>query len=164
MLLSIIMLGTFTVPVHGNIFDYLPEKPCESMVVGVSSYSTSEGRYKHKWFFCIWYHNYHIDLDLWRSTFIFENVRQLTLITSDATKFASLLTSTSCLAIILENDDSEEVSFLIDFLDSLRVEEKHMFVKMNSVFDDDILSNMTINFDVIIFDTDRQSKGNIIFY
>ena len=105
------------------------------------------------------------NLDLWRSTFIFENVKQLTPITSDMTKFISLLTSTSCLAIILETDDTEEVSFLVDFLDSVRrVEEKHMFVKMNSVFDYDILSNKTINFNVIIFDTDRESKGNTIYY
>lgn len=105
------------------------------------------------------------NLDLWRSTFIFENVRQLTPITSDMTKFISLLTSTSCLAIILETDDTEEVSFLVDFLDSVRrVEEKHMFVKMNSVFDDDILSNKTINFNVIIFDTDSQSEGKKNFH
>ena len=45
MILFIILLGNLMFPVHGNVFDYLPKKPCDSLVVGVSSYASFEGRY-----------------------------------------------------------------------------------------------------------------------
>ena len=36
----VILLGNLMLPVHGNVFDYLPKKPCDFLVVGVSSYSS----------------------------------------------------------------------------------------------------------------------------
>ena len=66
------------------------------------------------------------------------------------TKFGMLMGSTSCLALILETDDTEDVHFLVDFLHSLRMESKYFFLQMNTVIDPDLLINKTINFDVII--------------
>ena len=69
--------------------------------------------------------------------------------------------STSCLAIILETDDGNEVSILIDFLSDLSfIESKSFLLQTTSGFDEDLFSNKTINFDVIISDTDGSFEGN----
>ena len=94
------------------------------------------------------------------STLIFESAKQLTEITSDPMKFASILGSTSCLAMILETDDTGEASFLIDFLHNVRMESKYFFLQVNSVMDPELLSNKTINFDVIISDTQSEGKDH----
>ena len=91
---------------------------------------------------------------------MFESVDQLA---SDMTKLVPLLKSTSCLAIILETGDTEDISLLVDFLADIRVDEKHMLVKMNAALNADILSNKTINFNVMISETDIQSEGKISF-
>ena len=94
---------------------------------------------------------------------MFESVEQLAPIASDMTKLVPLLKSTSCLAIILETGDTEDISLLVDFLADIRVDEKHMLVKMNAALNADILSNKTINFNVMISETDIQSEGKISF-
>ena len=96
------------------------------------------------------------------STLIFESAKQLTAITSDPMKFASILGSTSCLAMILETDDTGEASFLIDFLHNVRMESKYFFLQVNSVMDPDLLSNKTINFDVIISNSQSEGKDHIL--
>ena len=77
-------------------------------------------------------------------------MKQFTKATSDVVNFELILGATSCLAIIVEADHKNEVSFLVDFLSNLRMESKYLLVQMNNVLDANILSNKTINFDVII--------------
>ena len=98
-------------------------------------------------------------IDLGRSTFIFENLEQFSQITS---KFEMLLGSTSCLAMILETDDLEEVSIAVDFLSSQMIESKFFLLQLNTVLDPIILTNKTIHFDIIISDTDPQLEGKNI--
>ena len=101
--------------------------------------------------------------DLGRSSFIFESLNQLNQITSNLTKLETqkLLVSTSCLAMFLETDDMAELSFAMDFLLSprMRMESKHLLVQLNTVLDANIISNKSIDFDVIISDSDRQLEG-----
>ena len=94
---------------------------------------------------------------------MFESVEQLAPIASDMTKLVPLLKSTSCLAIILETGDTEDISLLVDLLANIRVDEKHMLVKMNAALNADLLSNKTINFNVMISETDIQSEGKRSF-
>ena len=94
---------------------------------------------------------------------MFESVEQLAPIASDMTKLVPLLKSTSCLAIILETGNTEDISLLVDFLANIRVDEKHMLVKMNAALNADLLSNKTINFNVMISESDIQSEGKMSF-
>ena len=43
-ILCITLLGIYTFQVNGNIFDYLPEELCDSLVVGFTSNSSLEGK------------------------------------------------------------------------------------------------------------------------
>ena len=153
-------------PASGNLFDYLPKKPCDSLVVGVSSYSSIEGRFEGKGDF----HAYSTNAlklkstELGRSTFIFESMKHVTKMTSDMTKLASLLGSTSCLTVILETDNTEEVSSMLDIIANIRMESKYCLVQMNTVLDANLFLNKTINFDVIISDADRHLEGRNIYH
>ena len=68
--------------------------------------------------------------------------------------------------MILETDYDNEVSTLIDFLSDLSLESKYFLLQTTSEFDEDFLSNKTINFDVIISVTDGslEGKDNSITY
>ena len=94
--------------------------------------------------------------------FQFEGLKQLYQILSHEEKMKPVLPlgPTSCLAMILKSDDMDEVSFLVDLLSTIKVESKHLFVEMNTVFDANLILNKTINFDITISDTDRQFEGN----
>ena len=45
MKLFIILFQISMFPVHGNLFDYLPEQPCDSLVIGRFSFSSFLGKY-----------------------------------------------------------------------------------------------------------------------
>ena len=98
-------------------------------------------------------------IDVGRSNIIFESMKQFTKATSDVVNFELILGATSCLAMIVEADHKNEVSFLVDFLSNLRLESKLILFQMNSALDENLLSNKTVNFDIIISDTDAHLKG-----
>ena len=67
--------------------------------------------------------------------------------------------------MILETDDNNEVSILIDFLSDLSfIESKYFLLQTTSEFDEDLLSNKTINFDVIISEHDGRLEGKAMKY
>ena len=45
MKLFIVLLQISMFPVNGNVFDYLPEQPCDSLVIGMFSFSSFSGKY-----------------------------------------------------------------------------------------------------------------------
>lgn len=143
MIAPIILLTSFIFPATGNLFDSLTEQPCDFVVIGSFSFSTF--------------------VDQGKSSFIFESVKQFIQRASDLNKFELVLSSTSCLAMILETDDDNEVSTLIDFLSDLSfVGSKYFLLQSTSEFDEDLFSNKTINFDVIISEHDGRLEGNDI--
>ena len=107
--------------------------------------------------FHIWSFEYSTT-DLGRSRIMFESMEQFMQITAGTLEL--VLESTSCLAMILETDDENEVSILIDFLSDLRfLESKYFLLQTTSGFDENLLSNKTLSFDVIISDTDMSLEG-----
>ena len=117
------------------------------------------------WFFNFDYDNLNDNHYLERSGIIFENVKQFIQFASDTRSLELVLGSTSCLAMILESDDDNEVSILIDFLSNLSfIDSKYFFLQMTSGLDENLLSNKTINFDVTILETSRNSEGKHNFF
>ena len=82
-----------------------------------------------------------------RSAIIFENVQ---LLKANGIKLESLVASIPCLATIMETDDIEEASELVDFIAGLRVKRTHMLLYTSVVMNAELLTNKTINFNVII--------------
>ena len=67
--------------------------------------------------------------------------------------------------MILESDDDNEVSILIDFLSNLSfIDSKYFLLQMTSGLDENLLLNKTINFDVTILETNRNSEGKDNFF
>ena len=48
MKLFIILFQISMFPVNGNLFDYLPEQPCDSLVIGMFSFSSFLGKYLNR--------------------------------------------------------------------------------------------------------------------
>ena len=84
-----------------------------------------------------------------RSAIIFENIK---LLKENGIKLESLVASIPCLATIIETDDSEEASELVDFIAGLGVKRKHMLIYMPVIMNTELLANKTINFNVIIIE------------
>ena len=70
-----------------------------------------------------------------------------------------MLAHSSCIKMIVETDKSEEGSQMVDMLDSLEVNEKHLLIKMPTVMNTTLLTNKSINFNVYIFQ-EVLNRGN----
>ena len=118
------------------------------------------------WFLNFDYDNVNNNHYLERSGIIFENGKQfIQIAASDTRNLELVLGSTSCLAMILESDDDNEVSILIDFLSNLSfIDSKYFMLQMTSGLDENLLSNKTINFDVTISETNRNLEGKDNFF
>ena len=68
----------------------------------------------------------------------------------DDERLLSIVSSTSCLATVAENDSNEKVSQLIDFISGLNVKEKHLLIQMSSGLESNVLKKKRINFNVVI--------------
>ena len=68
----------------------------------------------------------------------------------DDERLLSIVSSTSCLATVAENDSNEEVSKMIDFISGLNVQEKHLLIQMSSGLESNVLKKKRINFNVVI--------------
>ena len=62
-----------------------------------------------------------------------------------------MLAQSTCLKTIAETDTSEEGSQMVDMVDSLEINEKHLLIIMPTIMNTTLLSNKTINFNVYIF-------------
>ena len=71
-----------------------------------------------------------------------------------------MLAHSSCLKTIVETHKSEEVSQMVDLVDSLKVKEKHLLIKMPMAMNTTLLSNKSINFKVYILFQEISSRGN----
>ena len=65
-------------------------------------------------------------------------------------KLGTLVASTSCLATAMATNNNEEASAMIDFIAGLGIKEKHLLIDMPVVMNTELLSNKSINFDVIM--------------
>ena len=92
-----------------------------------------------------------------RSTIIFENIQ---LLKANGIKLESLVASIPCLATIMETDDIEEASELVDFIAGLRVKRKHMLIYTPIIMNAELLTNKTINFNVIIVEKTHDAGGH----
>ena len=77
-----------------------------------------------------------------RSSILFENIN---LLKASEMKLAS----TSCLATVIETNNNEEASEMVDVIAGLSVKEKHLLINM-PVINTELLSNKSINFNVIM--------------
>ena len=65
-------------------------------------------------------------------------------------RLLSIVSSTSCLAIVSNVDSTEEASQLIDFTSGLDVNVKHLLIHMSSRLEINVLQKKRINFNVAI--------------
>ena len=79
-------------------------------------------------------------------------------------RFKSFLAHSLCLQTIVETDKSEEVSQIVDMVDSLKaVNEKHLLIKVfNDLKTITLLANKSINFNVYIVH-EVTNGGNVVF-
>ena len=89
-----------------------------------------------------------------RSSILFENIN---LLKASEMKLAS----TSCLATVIETNNNEEASEMVDFIAGLGVKEKHLLIVMPVVMNTKLLSNKSINFNVIIIQRINNSGKHV---
>ena len=65
-------------------------------------------------------------------------------------RLLSIISSTSCLAIVSNVDSTEEASQLIYFTSGLNVKDKHLLIHLSPQLESDVLQKKRINFNVAI--------------
>ena len=65
-------------------------------------------------------------------------------------RLRSMVSSTSCWAVVAKTDSSEEVSYLIDFVSSFNVKKKYLLIQISFELNSNLLKKKRINFNVII--------------
>ena len=61
--------------------------------------------------------------------------------------------------MIVETYKSEDISLIVDLIDSIKVNEKHLLIKMPTAMNTTLLTNKSINFNVYIFQ-EVLNRGN----
>ena len=93
-----------------------------------------------------------------RSSILFENIN---LLKSSEMKLGTLMASTSCLATAMETNNNEEASEMVDFIAGLGVKEKHLLIDMPVVMNTKLVSNKSINFNVIMIQKINNSGKHV---
>ena len=71
-------------------------------------------------------------------------------------RFSTIISSTSCVVTIAKSDTNKETVQLVDFMNVMNVEKKHLYIHMSSGMESYTFKNKSINFNVVI---DHESKG-----
>ena len=71
-------------------------------------------------------------------------------------RFSTIISSTSCVVTIAKSDTNKETIQLVDFMNVMNVEKKHLYIHMSSGMESYTFKNKSINFNVVI---DHESKG-----
>ena len=93
-------------------------------------------------------------------TIRFSSVQQLLRLKDDG-RLIWQISSTPCLATVIETDRNDELSPLIDFVTDLNVKDKRLHVLMSSGLESRDLKHKRINFHVVI---SHLGSGNIDLY
>ena len=78
----------------------------------------------------------------------FGSIRQLLEIKDDKT-LASVLSSLSCLSVIVQSIKVDDISLLVDFISNIRVKNKYLMA-ITSPLNTTLLQSKMINFNVMI--------------
>ena len=71
--------------------------------------------------------------------------------------FSSILASSLCLMTIIETNSDDGILEIIDMVNDFRVDTKHLSLKVSN-FNENMLGNITINYDVTI---EHRDKGKV---
>ena len=75
----------------------------------------------------------------------------------DDERLSSIISSMSCLVMVVETDTTEEASQLMDFMTGINVKLKHMHIRLSSGLEIKELEKKNINFNVVV---DHLSSGS----
>ena len=95
-------------------------------------------------------------LDLRSGTLRFSNMKYF-MSDQDDERLSSIISSMSCLVMVVETDTTEEASQLMDFMNGIHVKRKHLHVQLSSGLEIKELEKKNINFNVVV---DHLSSGS----
>ena len=72
----------------------------------------------------------------------------------------SILSKISCLVTLVETDNDDEVPLLIDMINDVKIERKHLLLMVSNL-SKTILKNKTINYNVGMYQKDKGTKSEI---